>query len=211
MGYIVRPMSLEDIKQVSEIDREAFPTQWSPSFKQDINSRLAHYIVACEESEEASGDYLSDGRKASRGLSELASKVRRVFSRERSSGDKINQNIVGYAAMWLMVGEAHLTSIAVWEKYRHRGIGELLLISIINLSAEFNAQVITLEVRSSNLSAQALYEKYGFAKVGGRRSYYSDNGEDAVIMTTERIISASYQARFQRLKQAYAKRWGTHI
>ena len=75
---------------------------------------------------------------------------------------------------------------------------------------ELDAQVLTLEVRASNLPAQALYEKYGFAKVGVRRRYYADDGEDAVVMTTERITSGSYQSMFQQLKQAYTQRWRTN-
>jgi ribosomal-protein-alanine N-acetyltransferase len=122
-----------------------------------------------------------------------------------------NQNIIGYAAMWLMVDEAHLISIAVRETYRCRGIGELLLNSIIDLAMQLRSQVITLEVRASNQAAQALYEKYGFIKVGVRRGYYSNDREDALIMTTENIISASYQARLRELRQKYEQRRGAEV
>ena len=81
---------------------------------------------------------------------------------------------------------------------------------IIEKATELNTRAITLEVRQSNRAAQALYEKYGFTKAGVRRRYYSDDGEDAVVMTTETITSGSYQARFQQLKQAYTQRWRTN-
>ncbi len=211
MGYAVRPMQLEDIPQVSEIDKEAFPTQWPPpSFRRDLNSRLTRYLVALEENNPYPSVEVSK-YKAEGNLQRLVSKISHLFNKEHSSGDEEvaqnRHNILGYASMWLMVDEAHITSIAVRGTHRHRGIGELLLISIINLAAQLNAQVVTLEVRVSNLEAQALYEKYGFTKVGIRRGYYSDDGEDAVIMTTERITSAPYQARFQELKQNYVQRW----
>ena len=211
MGYAVRPMQLEDIPQVSEIDKEAFPTQWPPpSFRRDLNSRLTRYLVALEENNPYPSVEVSK-YKAEGNLQRLVSKISHLFNKEHSSGDEgiaqNKHNILGYASMWLMVDEAHLTSIAVRGTHRHRGIGELLLISIINLAAQLNAQVVTLEVRVSNLEAQALYEKYGFTKVGIRRGYYSDDGEDAVIMTTGRITSAPYQARFQELKQNYVQRW----
>ncbi|MFC1925787.1 ribosomal protein S18-alanine N-acetyltransferase, partial [Chloroflexota bacterium] len=119
-----------------------------------------------------------------------------------------NHNILGYASMWLMVDEAHLTSIAVRETHRRRGVGELLLISIIDLAMHLKAQIVTLEVRSSNLAAQALYEKYGFIEVGLRRGYYSDDGEDAVIMTAENIASAFYQARLEDLRHRCGRRGG---
>jgi len=212
MGYAVRPMQIEDIPQVSEIDKEAFPTQWPPpSFRRDLNSRLTRYLVALEESSPCRSTEVSK-YKAKGNLRRLVSKVSHLLNKEHSSsnegGAQKKQNILGYASMWLMVDEAHLTSIAVRETHRHLGIGELLLISIINLTAQLNAQVVTLEVRHSNLAAQALYEKYGFAKVGIRRGYYSDDGEDAVIMSTGRITSAPYQARLQELKWDYIKRWG---
>jgi len=212
MSYAVRPMQVEDIPEVTKIDREAFPTQWPPpSFKRDLNSRLTRYLVALEESNpyccSEVNEYKTEGN-----LGRLLSKISHLLNKERLSGDERvarNQpNIVGYASVWFMVDEAHLTSIAVRGTHRHRGVGELLLISITNLATQLNARVVTLEVRLSNLVAQALYEKYGFTKVGIRRGYYSDDGEDAVIMSTGRITSAPYQARFQELKKDYIQRWG---
>ena len=82
-----------------------------------------------------------------------------------------------------------------------------MLIKAIELAKELGAQVITLEVRISNTVPQALYEKYGFQRVGSRRAYYSDNKEDALIMTTDHITSASYQAKFQLLKEEHSQRW----
>ena len=108
----------------------------------------------------------------------------------------------------LMVDEAHLISIAVREEYRRLGIGELLLISIADLAAKLKARIITLEVRASNIAAQRLYYKYGLDLVGLRPCYYSDNGEDAVLMTAENITSASFRARLQQLRQAYSRKWG---
>jgi ribosomal-protein-alanine N-acetyltransferase len=115
---------------------------------------------------------------------------------------------VGFAGFWLVLDEAHLADIAVRTAYRRMGLGELLVISIIELAMKLNANVVTLEVRASNLAAQSLYQKYGFTETGMRRGYYIEDGEDALIMATESITSAPYKASFQRLKQAYAERWG---
>jgi len=76
------------------------------------------------------------------------------------------------------------------------------------MAMELNAHTITLEVRASNTAAQSLYQKYGFTQVGLRRGYYSDNKEDGVLMSTENITSAQFQAYLNRLKQAHSKRWG---
>ena len=70
------------------------------------------------------------------------------------------------------------------------------------------ARVVTLEVRVSNAAAQQLYAKYGFSQVGLRRGYYTDNHEDAVIMSTDHIASHSFQAQLQELKKAYTEKWG---
>jgi len=214
MGYVVRPMHALDIAQVTEVDREAFPTQWPPtSFKSDLNNSVVRHLVACEEGNNLYHQVKVSEPVANGGLHRILSKIKQLFNKEPSSGEgmfaQTGQIILGYASTWLLIDEVHLTSIAVRETHRRQGIGELLLISIIELAVQISAQVVTLEVRRSNLGAQALYEKYGFARVGMRRGYYSEDGEDAVIMTTEMITSASYQARFRQLKLEHMQRWGT--
>ena len=106
-----------------------------------------------------------------------------------------------------MVDEAHIVAIAVREAYRRNGIGELLLAESIELALENHQENVTLEVRRSNLAAQALYEKYRFLKVGVRRRYYSDNHEDAVIMSTPPIHSATYLDRLVYLRKGRERRW----
>jgi ribosomal-protein-alanine N-acetyltransferase len=165
----LRPMQEEDVPQVTEIDREAFPTMWPPAnYQREMKNGLAHYIVAVDDEEE-----------------------------------KTRKHIIGFAGLWMLAGEAHITNIAVRQKHRRRGTGEALLIGIIELATELEAHLITLEVRASNGDAQKLYAKYGFVKVGRRRGYYTDNGEDAVLMTIEDVKSA--EARLERLKRAHAQ------
>ena len=84
----------------------------------------------------------------------------------------------------------------------------MLLISLIDLATELDTRLVTLEVRASNTAAQSLYSKYGFTQVGVRRGYYTDNREDAVLMSLEDNTSAPVQANLQWLKQAHFKKWG---
>ncbi|TYP53316.1 ribosomal protein S18-alanine N-acetyltransferase [Thermosediminibacter litoriperuensis] len=100
---------------------------------------------------------------------------------------KVNSTIVGYAGMWLIVDEAHVTNVAVLPEYRGRGIGELLMRSLMDIAWRNGARRMTLEVRKSNYVAQNLYSKLGFEPMGIRRGYYTDNREDAVIMWTDLI------------------------
>lgn len=90
--------------------------------------------------------------------------------------------VAGYAGMWLIMDEAHVTNIAVRERYRGRKLGERLLRELMQTAGFMGAVRMTLEVRASNLIAQQLYEKLNFRSVGVRRGYYTDNQEDAIIM-----------------------------
>ena len=114
----------------------------------------------------------------------------------------IGDEVVAYGGIWLMVDEAHVTTFAVHPRYRRRRIGERLLLSLLDLSVDRHAREATLEVRLSNLAARRLYEKYGFRPVGIRPRYYSDNGEDALIMTTEPLAGATMRERIARLRVA---------
>ena len=115
---------------------------------------------------------------------------------------RIGDRIVAYGGMWLMVDEAHITTFAVHPAWRRQGIGERLLVAFLDLAADRHAREATLEVRLSNLAARRLYEKYGFRPVGLRPRYYSDDGEDALIMTTEPIAEPHFRERIARLRAA---------
>ena len=91
-------------------------------------------------------------------------------------------DIIGYAGMWTIMDEAHVTNIAVTGEQRGKGLGERLLQELITMAAASGMSRMTLEVRVSNTIAQRLYEKFGFVGEGLRRGYYSDNQEDALIM-----------------------------
>lgn len=208
MSYSVRAMSADDISQVSEIDREAFPTEWPPpSFKRELSSSMVRYLVALDESRRVISDVTTPKKSM---WESLVAGMRHMMGRNDAHADVAaawnTQLIVGYASIWMMVDESHLTSIAVRKSHQHQGIGELLLIAVVKLSLQMKAQVVTLEVRASNHSAQALYAKYGFKSVGIRRRYYTDNSEDAVVMTTDKITSPAYQAQLRDMEAKYMGR-----
>jgi len=209
LTYSVRPMYKEDLAQVAEIDREAFPTQWPPpNYRQELQNQLARYIVVFDDTRTVAVPEV----KLRSGLPWLASRIKRWLNRNRSSdydSPPLERHyIVGFAGIWVMADESHLTNIAVRQQYQRLGIGELLLISTIDLAKEMKASIMTLEVRASNLTAQNLYRKYGFTQVGIRRSYYLDNREDGILMSTGNITSAPFQARVQQLREALARKWG---
>jgi ribosomal-protein-alanine N-acetyltransferase len=141
---IIRPLTVEDISRVVEIEEASFPTPWkAESFRSElIDNYLARYFAL-----EFGGD------------------------------------IIGYMGLWNVMGEGHITNIAIMPSYRGQGWGEYLLKSVMEkLRQTENIDRITLEVRVSNYTAQKLYTKLGFSPAGFRRKYYTDNREDALIM-----------------------------
>ena len=214
MACYVRSMRQEDIDQVTEIDRQAFPTQWPPAnYKHEMRNRLAHYIVACDE--ERVVEEVDIKKSPANSFTRLVSSIKRLFGRDGTSYDRqaslIRHHVVGFTGFWIMADEAHITSIAVSEDYRRQGVGELLMVSVIDMAKELKARIVTLEVRISNTGAQQLYSRYGFTRVGVRKGYYTDNREDAIVMSTSNISSDSYKEQFGELKQALSKRPGISL
>ena len=114
----IKPMRLEDINGVLEIEQMSFPTPWPRDayYHELRENRLACYLVAQE-----------------------------------------THRIVGYAGMWVILDEAHVTTIAVDPVHRRRRIGERLLVALIDEAMKRGARWVTLEVRKSNYGAQTLY------------------------------------------------------
>jgi len=104
-----------------------------------------------------------------------------------------NERIVGFAGYWLMGDEVHVSTIAVHPEQRGKHLGEFLLLNMLFLAYAHPACLITLEVRQSNIVAQALYAKYDFAVVGERVRYYKDTGENAALMTAEPLNGRYHQ------------------
>ena len=214
----VRRLRAEDIDQVVAIEKEAFSPLWvSSPFKRDLNNKRASYLVASFEEEvsfeEIWGqverdmtDQLDDPPPPN-----LWSRVvgRLGFSSDAVAERKVEAfNIAGYVSVWYQGDESHITEIAVKESLRGRGIGELLLIGSLKAAIEYGSKVMTLEARVSNFIAHRLYQKYKFDSVGIRKAYYSDNREDAVIMTTSPIDTQEYHKLFADLQLTYESRWG---
>jgi ribosomal-protein-alanine N-acetyltransferase len=191
---LFRPMAEADIPQVYAIDHEAFPAEslFRPysSYGREMQNSMAHYVVGCVP---------SPRRTQERDRSWLRRLVphdplhpeRHVMPREL---------LVGFTGFWVMLDEAHIIAIAVREPYRKQHIGEGLLLSVIDMAAKLQTRVVTLEVRESNNAARNLYLKYGFRVVGQRPRYYSDNQEDAVLMSIEDLHEPEFQRNFMQRK-----------
>jgi len=113
--------------------------------------------------------------------------------------------VVGYSGIWLILDEAHITTLAVHSEYRRKKIGEQLLIHLLTIAAGKGARWATLEVRESNVAAQELYKKYGFITVGNRKNYYQEENENAVIMWTGNLRGESFKRKLTEMKGRLAE------
>ncbi|MCE5341981.1 MAG: ribosomal protein S18-alanine N-acetyltransferase [Eubacteriales bacterium] len=95
--------------------------------------------------------------------------------------------IIAYGGAWIILEEGHITNIAVKQDSRGKGVGKALLKALMQYAANLGVQYLTLEVRKSNMTAQKLYEAFGFQTLGVRKDYYEDNGEDALLMVCDHM------------------------
>ena len=115
---------------------------------------------------------------------------------------RLDGTIVAYGGIWVILEDSHITTIAVHPDYRGLKLGEEMLIKLLDEAILQGASWITLEVRESNDVAQKLYRKYGFTTVSTRRGYYSDNGENALVMWAGNLKGELYGARLRVLRAA---------
>jgi len=185
--YRIEPMVDGDVAEVSRVERRCFSNPWpSAAYRRELADRQHNvYLVLRDYRAQASvgnaGPPPGPPRRVP-GLGPLRQLVRHF------DGDG---RIIGFAGMWHMFEEAHVTTIGVDPSHRGHGLGELLLVSLIDQAMHRKASWMTLEVRVSNEPAQALYRKYGFTVQGTRKRYYSDNNEDAYIMWSPQLNEQS--------------------
>jgi ribosomal-protein-alanine N-acetyltransferase len=113
---------------------------------------------------------------------------------------KLDGRIVAYGGIWVILEDSHITTVAVDPNLRGRGLGEAMVLKLIDEGIERGAAWMTLEVRESNVSAQQLYRKYGFTTVTTRKGYYSDDNESALVMWAGNLKSELYRNRLQVLR-----------
>jgi ribosomal-protein-alanine N-acetyltransferase len=216
-AFVVEAMRVEHIPAVSAIEKLAFPQPWPQNAyrREIVENRMAHYVVArrlgAETDTQASASDAANQHVAQSGalIGRLSRLLRPPDPPRSPQLEEELRSIVGYAGIWVMTDEAHVTTIASAPTMRGRGVGELLLVALIHRGIEVGARWMTLEVRASNSVAQNLYRKYTFKEMGVRRRYYSDNGEDALVMWTDALDSESFQAALDQNEGKLAERLGS--
>ena len=105
----------------------------------------------------------------------------------RSWVAEIEDQVVGMLVGWMIVDEIHTATIATHKDFRRQGIAEKMLAHALRSAKAEGAITSFLEVREGNQAARQMYNKFGYVEVGRRKGYYKDNGEDAILMSLDRI------------------------
>jgi ribosomal-protein-alanine N-acetyltransferase len=214
--FDVRRATLEDSIMLESIEREAFPGMTPVTrIERDLTRQNGLYLAAIRDwhpEEREAGARLAIASQAEKDDDSLTARVKRNVDKyvlDYVTRPKLPpEYIAGFVGLWFVLDEAHVVIIGIRMSDRRKGIGEQLLISALEQAVENDSRVVTLEVRESNRPAIELYRKYGFQEVGLRRRYYSDNGENAVIMTTPPIQHEDYKKQFDKLLEQHADKWG---
>ncbi|GBD19643.1 Ribosomal-protein-alanine acetyltransferase [bacterium HR28] len=189
--YVLAPMRSDDVPEVAQLERRCFTNPWPESaYYRELREPDRNYYIVLRW--QASPSEVEPEPAVSGGT--LARLLR--MARPRAS----TQPVVGFAGMWVIYGEAHVTTIAVAPEHRRLGLGEVLFLTLISEAIRRGAEFVTLEVRVSNVPAQSLYAKYGFTRRGVRPRYYSDNAEDAYIMTSPPLRDPNYRQQLLQLR-----------
>ena len=161
-----------DIATVQEIEREIFATPWPRNayFRELASRSSAYYVVLRQEG---------------------------VVRPAAYQGSELDPTIVGYGGMWRMYDEAHVTTIGVRRDLHHQGFGRILFAGLIQAAYDMGAKWVTLEVRTSNENAMKMYEAFSFKVIGRRKGYYTDNGEDAIVMWSDSIHSPRFRRAYE--------------
>src|SRR5215208_6442128 len=211
-------MTQDDVPEVSRVERRCFANPWPASaYRRELQNPAQNYYVVLREirlgSSEAprpdnglSGAYAVDSETSLHRPVPRRSLLPIGRGRPQDGNGREQSAIIGFAGMWLAFDEAHVTTIGVDPTHRSHGFGELLLLCIFDEAIARRANWLTLEVRVTNVAAQALYRKYGFTAHGTRKRYYSDNNEDALIMWSPALGEPEFRAEVESQRAALARR-----
>ncbi len=205
LPFTIEPMRLEDVPEVSRVERRCFSNPWpTAAYRRELRNLEHNYYIVLRGSDAQSVqsrdrfvDEFTENWRSLRSLGLLS------FTRRAANAAP---PIAGFAGMWQLYDEAHVTTIGIDVPFRGRGLGEALLLRLMDEAVRRGANVMTLEVRVSNEGAIRLYEKYGFSVHGVRPRYYSDNGEDAYLMWSPPLRDPGYLHQVDELRHSLVER-----
>lgn len=206
----IRPLARGDIRRVRRLERAAYgsSTPRTP-FERELRNGLATYLVAVAGADDdaATLDAVPGNEAgAGRARAGVLGRLRGLFA-PADTGPPI----VGFAGVWYTHEQLHLVTIAVEPEHQGEGIGQALLLAVCDLAEDAQLDSIALEVRASNVRALRLYEHFGFRRGGRLGNYYSDNGEDAIVMLLEGLAGPAEPRTLARARAEHARRFGARF
>jgi ribosomal-protein-alanine N-acetyltransferase len=209
--YLIEPMTQSDVEEVSQLERRCFTNPWPVSaYRRELRAPQQNYYAVLREwsDEDADSPRMgSNGPEPNDRNGGLRHRLATLAgSRLHGPPSRGRPPIIGFAGMWVLYEEAHITTIGVDPALRGQGLGELLLMDLFDEAMRRSATWVTLEVRVTNATAQNLYRKYGFTIEGRRPRYYSDNNEDAFIMWSGSLKDPTYAEQLAKLKRGIERR-----
>ncbi len=218
--YRLDLMTQADVSDVSRVERRCFPNPWpSSAYRRELQNPAQNVYVVVRAVEGSvhvakngiGAEHIQVVRNASAKALPRRSLFPIVLGRRQEPNGHEPVSLIGFAGMWLAFDEAHITTIGIDPGHRGRGLGELLLLCMADVAIARGARWLTLEVRVSNVAAQALYRKYGFSVRGSRKRYYSDNNEDALIMWSPALDDHEFRAIIEARRGDLQRRLGERI
>ncbi len=208
--YVIDEMTIDDIDEVSRVEQRCFATPWPASaYRRELRYPSQNFYIVLRDD--------PDGPKAlstaPRSVGTNGEDAGRIpfLTFLRKPGGRERCPILGFGGMWVLLDEAHITTIGVEPDEQGKGLGEYLFVALLDEAIQRRATWVTLEVRVSNQAAQALYRKYGFTVQGRRPSYYSDNHEDAFIMWSDSFRDPAYRDSIERLRRGILHRLASEV
>ncbi len=170
----LKPLTKEQLSAAVELDQLCFGGLWTRSgYERELDSSSSQLLVL--QARQAPSE------SESRSRSSEVSTQNSVWADFQTTPSAQNP-LVGLGCYWSILEEAHITILAVHPDYQRQGLGQLLLYALLWDAKRRRLEWATLEVKPSNQTALAIYQKFGFTEVGRRRGYYKDTGEDALIL-----------------------------
>ena len=192
LPFTIEPLTPRLLPLVVALDQLCFGGLWTEAgYQREIDSPNSQLLVVKTTPTTAKGQALIDGGEP------------RYIN---ASGDSTDV-ILGVGCVWFILEEAHITLLAIDPDHRRQGLGTLLLLTLLEAAIKYGSSWATLEVRVSNQSAQAIYERIGFAHVGRRKGYYQDTGEDALILWHRGLQEPAFHQKLSQLKASILSRW----
>ena len=205
----IRPLSRRDVASVRRLERTAYgASNPRTPFERELRNGLARYLVAVAQGDAAGSDTLAVADESSGGSGRTQQTGLRNLLRRLFGAPEQEEPILGFAGVWYTHEQLHLVTIAVEPARQGAGIGQALLLAICDLAVEAELDSIALEVRASNPRALRLYEHFGFRRSGRLSAYYSDNGEDAIVMLLDGLAGPAQPPALASARAAHERQHG---